>query len=75
MSIVRGTHKEDVVYIIYTMEYYPAIRSEIMPFAATRVDLEIIKLSKPDKDKYHMNIPLMWNLIKKVKIQMNLLTK
>ena len=26
------------------MEYYPAIKNEIMPFAAKRVDLEIIIL-------------------------------
>ena len=37
------------------MEYYSAIKKkEIMPFAATQMDLEIIRLSeKPDKDKYH----------------------
>ena len=28
--------------------------NEIMPFAATRMALEIIILSKPDKDKYHI---------------------
>ena len=40
------------------MEYYSGIkRNEIMPFAATWVDLEIITLSEvsqKEKDKYHM---------------------
>ena len=45
----------------FTIEYYSAIkRSEIMPFAATWMDLEMIILSevKSDKDKFHMR-PLM----------------
>ena len=43
---------------IYAMEYYSAIqKSEIMPFAATWMDMEIIILSEgsqTEKDKYHM---------------------
>ena len=50
---------KDVVYTyIYTMEYYSAIKqNEIMPFAATWMDLEIIilsEVSQTEKDKYHM---------------------
>ena len=38
------------------MEYYSAIKkNEIMPFAATRMDLEIIILSEvSETDKHHM---------------------
>ena len=39
------------------MEYYSAIKNEIMPFAETWEDLEIIILSEVsqiEKDKYHM---------------------
>ena len=53
--------KEDVVYThthTHTLEYYSAIKKdEIMPFAATWVDLEIIiqsEVSQTEKDKYHM---------------------
>ena len=49
--------KEDVVYI-YTMEYYSAIKKrEIMPFAATWMDLEMIilsEVSQTEKNKSHM---------------------
>ena len=38
--------KEDLVHI-YTMEYYSAIKeNEIMPFAATGMDLEILELNE-----------------------------
>ena len=44
------------MWYIHTMEYYSAIKkNEIMPFAATWMDLEIIILSEgSQKDKYHM---------------------
>ena len=43
------------VWYIYTVEYYAAIKKEwIMPFAATWMDLDIIELSKSEKDKYDM---------------------
>ena len=48
---------EDVFYI-YTMQYYSATKkNEIVPFAATWMDLEIIilkEVSQTEKDKYHM---------------------
>ena len=40
------------------MEYYSAIKkNEIMPFAATRMELEILilsEVSQKEKNKYHM---------------------
>ena len=39
------------------MEYYSALKNEIMPFAITWMDLEIIILSavsQTEKGKYHM---------------------
>ena len=43
--------KENVVY------YSPIEKNELMPFAATWMDLKIIilsKVSQTEKDKYHM---------------------
>ena len=44
------------MWYIYTMEYYSAIKkNEILPFAATWMDLEIIilsEVSQTKKDKY-----------------------
>ena len=46
------------MWYIYTMEYYSATKkNEIMPFAATRMDLEVIilsEVSQTEKDRYHM---------------------
>ena len=48
------------MWYIYTMEYYSAIkRNEIMPFAVTWIDLEIViqsEVSQKEKDKYR----IMW---------------
>ena len=55
MSIEEGMDKEDVVHI------YNGIlaikKDEIMPYAATWMDLEIIilsEVSQTQKDQYHM---------------------
>ena len=62
MSINRGMDK-DVVHK-YKMKYYSAIKkNEIMPFSATRMDLEIIVLSEIRQTK--TNINNMQNLKKK----------
>ena len=46
------------MWYIYTMEYYSAIKkNEIMAFAATWMDLEVIilrEVSQTEKYKYHM---------------------
>ena len=45
---------------IYTMEYYSAIKKdEIMPFATTWMDPEIIilsEVSQKEKNKYHISL-------------------
>lgn len=47
------------------MEYYSAIKeNEIMPFAGTRTNLEIIilrEISWTEKETYHYDILYMWN--------------
>ena len=46
------------MWYIHTMEYYTAIKNnKMMPFAATWMELETLKLSEvsqKEKDKYHM---------------------
>ena len=57
-----------MMWYIYTMEYYSAIKkNEIMPFAATWMNLKIIILSavsQTERDKYHM-ISLICGIFKK----------
>ena len=58
------------------MEYYSAIKkNEVMPFAATWMELEIVilsEVSQREKEKYMTS--LMCRILKEM-IQMNLLTK
>ena len=50
------------MWYIYTMEYYSAIKKNgLMPFAATRMQLEITilsEVSQKEKDKHHMISPI-----------------
>ena len=64
------------MWYIHTMEYYSAIKkNEIMPFAATWRDPEIIilsEVSQTERDKYHM---ISLYVESKKRMQMNLFTK
>ena len=58
------------MWYIYTTEYYSAIKkNEIMPFAATRMDLEGMMLSEmSDRERQiSYDITNMWNLNKRYK--------
>ena len=63
------------MWYIYTVEYYSAIKNDIMPFAATWMELETLilsEVSQKEKDKYHM-ISLITGI--KYTAQMNLSTE
>uniref|UniRef100_A0A8D1J7X2 DUF1725 domain-containing protein n=1 Tax=Sus scrofa TaxID=9823 RepID=A0A8D1J7X2_PIG len=48
------------IWYIYTMAYYSAIKSEIMAFASTWIQLEIrilSEISQKEKDKYQIISP------------------
>ena len=61
------TEVEQTMWYIYTMEYYSAIKkNDIMPFAATWMELDTLilsEISQKEKDKYHMISLIFWNLI------------
>ena len=56
-----------MIWSIYTMEYYSAIKNnEIMPFTAIWMDLEIVilsEVSQTEKEESY-DIAYMWNLKK-----------
>ena len=55
------------MWYMYTMEYYSAIKNEILPFVITWMDLEGItqsEVSQIEKDKYRM-ISLIGGILKK----------
>ena len=61
MSINRCIDKQDMVH--NTISYYLAIKkNEIMPFAATQMDLEIIIPSEASQRQISDDITHMWNL-------------
>ena len=60
---------------IYSVEYYSARKNnEIMPFAATGMDLEFIPLSEVRQRQISYDTTYIWNLKNKM-IQLNLFTK
>ena len=66
MSINRGTDKEDVINI-YTVKYYSAIKkNEIMSFAATWMDPEIIILSETSLTQTNVMISFIGRIIKQL---------
>ena len=74
MSIDRGMDREEVVHIYSGLLVIR--KNEIMPFAATWVDLKIVilsEVSQTEKEKYHMTSLIFES--KKNIIQMNFFTK
>ena len=58
MPTNRGVDKEDVVHI-YNGILLSHEKNEIMPFAATWMDLQIVilsEISQTEKDKYHISL-------------------
>ena len=58
MSVGRGRDEEDVVHM-YNVILLIIVKDEIVSFAVTWMDLEIVMLSRVNqkkKDKYHMMV-------------------
>ena len=74
MSISRGMEKEDVAHA-YNSILLSKENEQIMPFAATWMDLEIVTLSEVSQTERRIayDIVYMWNLEEMV--QVNLFTK
>ena len=54
MSVDERMHTDNVAYI-YTIDYYSAIKKEIMPTVTTWLDLKGIMLTEmSEKGKYYM---------------------
>ena len=67
--------KEDVHTYIYIREYYSTIKkNEIMPFAVTKMDLEIVILRELSQIKTNIMCYHLYVESKKM-VQMNLFTK
>ena len=63
------------MWYIYTIKYYSVIKkNEIMPLAATWMDLEIIILSEGSQTNTNNMISLICGFLKKI-VQRNLFTK
>ena len=61
-------------WYVYITEYYSVIKNEIMPFAATQLDLEII-IQREVKDQYHIMLLICGIQLFSKQLQMNLFTK
>ena len=63
MSINGGMDKKDVVHI-HNGILLSHQKNEIIPFAATRIDLEIVILSEVRQRQISYDIAYMWDLKK-----------
>ena len=76
----KGLSEDELIkkmWHTYTMEYYSAMKkNEIMPFAATWMDPEIIlsEISQTEKDKYHI-ISLICGILKNDKNELTYKTE